>query len=282
MSIKNQTYDHTYLKHIKHTMKKLKFTLILLLTSLVFLLCNGLECKAQSNDWGIRINGKKWYYERGEIFRGTKERCEQKCKELNFHPSSGGINVAETGARMGLDPRFLPSQATMDNLAKGLDEERRKNASVYSPERITVANLNDNDSPELKAITSGQTAQNNAESNNKYVTTTISNDSRFTKENTGFVGEPQPSNQPRPRNEILQENTNCNCSTLISDTEYKNWAVEFVHSGQLAKEFNTFANEKYSICLNKYQYNRNENDFKVFYKKLMKLTNQEIEKMFVN
>jgi len=263
----------------------LKFGLFI--TFLVFSLYYGIDCQAQTDEWGIRVNGKEWYYERGEIFRGTKEVCERKCAELNFHPSTSSINVSEVGQRIDqyrppeLSGGSLPSQSMMNDFVNAVDEERRKNANVYKPERITSDNINEGVSHEKSAAEIGKIARENAEFNNDYVTTVVENDPRFTKKNNDFKGTPKQQYQLRPIADVLQEKGSCNCSTLINDTEYKQWAIEFINSGRSSKEFKSFANEKYSTCLNKNHFNRDENDFEIFYNKLVRFTNQEIDKMLV-
>lgn len=272
-------------------MKKAKSIYTLNTIVFCFLLCaGGLSSFAQTNDWGILVNNKNWYYERGEIFRGTKEQCERKCAELNYHPpTTNTFNVSNVGEYLiqqtpeELRGSALPSQSMMDDLGNALEEARRKaEKNVYTPAKIT-SDINGNvKSGDYAAVAAGQAARYNAEMNNEYVMTTIDNDARFNKDNKGFEGTPAPKKTPRSIDAVLQKNKDCNCSTLITDTEYNLWALEFVNSGRPGNEFKSFATEKYSKFKDNHKCTMNDSDFEIYYKKLVKLTNQEIDKRLIN
>ena len=255
-----------------------------LMSIFVFFHCNETVCVAQTSDWGIRVNGKEWYYERGEIFRGTQAECERKCSELNFRPSTSTIDINEVSQRIAeYNPGLggsLPSQSMMNDFVNAVDEERKKGANVYTPERITSGNLNDNSSHgNLSVEEAWRIAGENADFNNDYVTTIIESDSRFVKDNNGFKGMPPQENKPRSRAVVLQERASCNCSALISNKEYEDLAIAYI---RLRQQYSFYSKEKYSILCKNHNCNENEDDFRAFDKKLKTIINQLIDKMIVD
>ena len=252
---------------------------VLFISGLLFFMFWDLQCSAQTNDWGVLVNNKEWYYEGGRIFRGTKEQCERKCAELNFRPSTSTINVSEVGKKIqqyqpeGLRGGALPTQSMMNDLSSALDEERRKvEKNVYTPAKIT-SDINGNAmSGNQTATAAGQIARHNAELNNEYVMSIVGEDLRFNNNNEGFKGTPQQEQKPRPISEVLQDETPCNCSKLMSAKEYEQLADEYLLSPYLFRE-------KYASLCKQYGRDGTDDDYQIFAKKLKSVIEKRLEEM---
>lgn len=122
-------------------MKNLEFKmrLSLLIGGLALMVCCGLQGQAQTNDaqeqskeWGIWVTqkGKDSYLFPGKgrpLFRGTKEQCVQKCKELNAQYADNGKRTArevgeKVGAREELIQQAQVEEEKLVNTLLNLDE----------------------------------------------------------------------------------------------------------------------------------------------------------------
>lgn len=253
---------------------------VLFISGLLFIMFYVSQCSAQTNDWGILVNNKNWYYERGKIFRGTKEQCERKCAELNYHPpTTNTFNVSNVGEYLiqqtpeELRGSALPSQSMMDDLGNALEEERRKaEKNVYTPAKITSGINGNVKSGDYAAVAAGQAAWHNAEMNNEYVMTTIDNDARFNKDNKGFEGTQKQSSKPRPISEVIQNNTPCGCSKQIGAKDYEQLADEYLLSPYLFRE-------KYTNLCKQHGCDGTDNDYQVFVKELKSVIEKRLEEM---
>ena len=259
-------------------MKTIK--LLLLFVGLFFLLYSNSEGYAQSKDWGVLVNNKEWYYEGGRIFRDTKEQCERKCAELNYHPpTTNTFNVSNVGEYLihqtpeNLRGSALPSQSMMDNLGNTLEEERRKvEKNVYTPAKI-ISDINGNaKTGNNTVVAAGQIAWQNAQSNNEIATATINGYSQFYKNNEGIKGTPPQEYKPRPISEVLQDETPSSCSKLMSAKEYEQLTDEYLLSPYLFRE-------KYTSLCKQHGCDETDDDYQIFAKELKSVIEKRLEEM---
>lgn len=238
---------------------------VLFISGLLFIMFYVSQCSAQSKDWGILVNNKEWYYERGVIFRGTKEQCEQKCAALNYHRTGKFITVPEG--------KYMPTQKMMDDLGNALEEERRKvEKNVYTPAKI-ISDINGNvKSGDYAAVAAGQIARQNAQLNNERAAAIVNGDPRFDKNNEGFKGTPPQEHKPRPISEVIQKNTPCGCSKQIGAKDYERLADEYLLSPYLFRE-------KYTSLCKQHGCDETDDDYQIFAKELKSVIEKRLEEM---
>lgn len=276
-------------------MKKseIKMKLALLISGLAFFVFSSLQCAAQ-DIWGIWVEQKgeesRYFSVRGQLFRGDKETCEQKCAELNARYSDNGKRdaraVAEKMEEMG--------SFTISEDAKQQGEEYENELKKDPQNTFGLPKYSPKILPSSLLFTKSEYEQIAKE----YVRTlysgnSIDYDAYMTKKYKELCGTHNYEGNEKDYNDFenkLWETINSNFAKFLPNKQYEEWVspegdYDWYNKWSVwpNNDFTSFAKKYYLIARKEYDLEQNfqkyGEDFDIFQDRLGDTINLEFDKL---